>query len=573
LSTACWLFDISLLPMKKNRSFIQWLFGLTLQKKLIFTFLCTSGIIVFLAINAEIAFVNAEKAVSAVLHNYRLLRLAKEGNINLARAGQLAAFIKNETVDVEIIEFQIAEIKRQFDNIRQEANGLELCEWEKKYVDSYLSIGKRFYRSLDELLSIKQEMMVHFTSYAGKVRPLYEILYERELAHVKFVQQLELSIEKNKPIRVGLNYKKCGFHKWLHSSKIEDEDIKEVLDELDPLHRKLHNFAGTINFLIENGNQEEALKQLKDTRKDLQRLGILFAGVGNFSFQTYRDAQERFESKQEQLNWIYEEAVKMVASFEEYLEYDCLQSGLKKLAQTSDRGKKIVWLVSLFGVAVSLVIGFYVAGKVGKAFVATKNSNVRLSLVNHQMKEEIERRVTVENELKLANEELEKMAITDGLTNLYNHRYMKKKFDSEYKRAKRYHLPLGFLMLDLDFFKKINDTYGHSCGDHILKEVSCLLKKRVRSSDVVARYGGEEMAIILPETDKKGAVCLAENIRKEIEQNIFSFDDSKIEVTVSIGVAFFSGEKNKNDIDLIKEADAALYRAKQNGRNQVVINE
>ncbi len=173
-------------------------------------------------------------------------------------------------------------------------------------------------------------------------------------------------------------------------------------------------------------------------------------------------------------------------------------------------------------------------------------------------------------ELKKANESLRELALRDGLTGLYNHRYFQEVLEAELSRASRYGHPLSLLFIDIDYFKKVNDTYGHPAGDSILCAVSRLLVKLVRHSDIVARYGGEEFAVIMPETDSRGARVIAQRLRRGIGQEQITYRESSISITISIGLATTDGrnpvmERKK----LIESSDRALYRAKQNGRNRV----
>ena len=166
-------------------------------------------------------------------------------------------------------------------------------------------------------------------------------------------------------------------------------------------------------------------------------------------------------------------------------------------------------------------------------------------------------------------EEIHRMAITDGLTNLFNKRYFLETLEKETARARRYHRPLSLIMIDLDHFKNVNDTYGHLAGDHILKELGELLRSRIRREEIVVRYGGEELAILLPETGKDGAMKVAEQMRKRVEDHTFIFAGKKITITISAGVAELI-ETNYDFNGFIDVADERLYAAKKGGRNKVV---
>lgn len=173
-------------------------------------------------------------------------------------------------------------------------------------------------------------------------------------------------------------------------------------------------------------------------------------------------------------------------------------------------------------------------------------------------------------ELQQANSSLRELAYRDGLTGLYNHRYFQKVLASELQRGERYGRPLALLMLDIDHFKRVNDTFGHPVGDDVLKEVSGVLVRLVRSCDIVARYGGEEFAIILPETGSKGARVLAQRIRRGVEQERLVSNGHPIAVTVSVGLADTDMSAFPLDrVALIECGDQALYMAKHNGRNRV----
>lgn len=161
-----------------------------------------------------------------------------------------------------------------------------------------------------------------------------------------------------------------------------------------------------------------------------------------------------------------------------------------------------------------------------------------------------------------AKKELEKLSITDKLTNIFNRRKLDEELKSEFDRAVRYRHPLSLLLMDIDYFKKVNDTYGHQVGDYVLQTLAKILKQNIRNSDIVGRYGGEEFMVIAPETNAEEALRLAEKLRQSVEQ--FTFNDVN-KVTISIGVSELKKEGNPDE--MIKTADEALYKAKEQGRN------
>ncbi len=170
---------------------------------------------------------------------------------------------------------------------------------------------------------------------------------------------------------------------------------------------------------------------------------------------------------------------------------------------------------------------------------------------------------------------LEQENITDPLMDVYNRRYMDRRLADEVTRARRYNLSLSILMIDIDRFKNINDTYGHPEGDIVLRRLGKLTVDTVRATDIVARYGGEEIMVIAPNTSVATAAKLAERLRGKIESTeLLPQEASKtlaLKVTVSIGVAYFD-QDTRDSRALINQADEALYRAKSEGRNRVVVH-
>ena len=162
-----------------------------------------------------------------------------------------------------------------------------------------------------------------------------------------------------------------------------------------------------------------------------------------------------------------------------------------------------------------------------------------------------------------------KLATTDGLTELYNHRYFQEQMRMQVEQAKRYNTEFSLIIIDIDFFKKFNDTFGHQAGDAVLKQVSLLLKTSVRATDIVCRYGGEEISIILPNTPKDVALSTAEKICKRVASKQFKLNShQESNVTISLGVSTFPHDGDTAP-EIIEAADKKLYLSKNNGRNQV----
>jgi diguanylate cyclase (GGDEF)-like protein len=193
------------------------------------------------------------------------------------------------------------------------------------------------------------------------------------------------------------------------------------------------------------------------------------------------------------------------------------------------------------------------------------NARIYASLRTKALQDELRQK---NSQLEELLEKVNNMAITDPLTGLFNRRRFSEVLSSEFERAKRYDTPFSLAMLDIDFFKKVNDTYGHDVGDTVLKGVAGVLLNSLRKIDTAARFGGEEFMVILPNTEKANAVIVAERIRQSIEQATFSGVDRP--VTASIGIASMPDSGIDQEDKVIRCADIALYQAKQTGRNRVL---
>ncbi|MEW6026542.1 MAG: GGDEF domain-containing protein [Planctomycetota bacterium] len=216
----------------------------------------------------------------------------------------------------------------------------------------------------------------------------------------------------------------------------------------------------------------------------------------------------------------------------------------------------------------------------------TNDETEKLNACFVEMVKEIQHKINEVNKYAVAlgetNKKLSQMAVKDGLTQLYNHVYIKERLENEIKRAEQFNQPLSIMMLDIDDFKKYNDFYGHLAGDGCLKGISKLIKDNIRDIDIPARYGGEEFLVILPGTRSTDASQAAEKIRQSIADYQFpiyglakdkSAPDKTASLTISIGVASYYRESGiKTADELIKAADSALlHQAKKKGKNQVAL--
>jgi diguanylate cyclase (GGDEF)-like protein len=195
-----------------------------------------------------------------------------------------------------------------------------------------------------------------------------------------------------------------------------------------------------------------------------------------------------------------------------------------------------------------------------------------LENTNARLRREVQERIKAEEALKNANRTLERLSVRDTLTNLYNRRGIERSLKTCWRIARREKTPISIIMCDIDFFKKINDTYGHVAGDICLQEIAKILKHTIsRPMDIVARYGGEEFIFILPDTHLSGAVTIANEIQKMFAERNNS-KKTKIKMTVSIGISSCIPKEKSKRTDLVSAADNALYEAKKRGRDRIVVH-
>jgi diguanylate cyclase (GGDEF)-like protein len=173
-------------------------------------------------------------------------------------------------------------------------------------------------------------------------------------------------------------------------------------------------------------------------------------------------------------------------------------------------------------------------------------------------------------ELEKLREEVHALAITDELTRVFNRRHFMKLAEHELERAKRYRHALSIIIFDIDNFKKVNDTYGHLCGDAVLRELCLTCRTLLRQCDTLARFGGEEFILLLPDTDEASALQVANRLCQLVAGHVVEYKDAQIQVTISVGVTTCKPTTDTLD-DLLSRADRALYQAKRSGKNRLVV--
>lgn len=194
--------------------------------------------------------------------------------------------------------------------------------------------------------------------------------------------------------------------------------------------------------------------------------------------------------------------------------------------------------------------------------IARINVHIRLKETQDQLKQ------LLEDKDRLI-EQLEKLSLHDGLTDVYNRKYLEDYLEKSFEECRRYGMALSVIITDIDHFKRVNDTYGHQVGDEVLKKFVKRINDNIRKADVLARYGGEEFVIVMKNTEVEGAITLAEKLREIIQNCPFEVDGYKIELTASFGIACMNNNNYANSTQLIRDADMCLYKAKNSGRNRV----
>jgi diguanylate cyclase (GGDEF)-like protein len=239
----------------------------------------------------------------------------------------------------------------------------------------------------------------------------------------------------------------------------------------------------------------------------------------------------------------------------------------KKLAlyETYNLKSHYMFYIAVLVVIFGLIISLYICRVVKKSFSQYNerimNKTVQLEELNQSLEQKVQDRTAKLNTIK---DDFEKLATTDALTNIHNRYSIMNILSSEISRSNRYKTPLSLIMYDIDFFKKVNDTYGHDVGDNVLRSLSAAVKNNLREVDILGRYGGEEFLIILPNTGLSDAKEYAERLRKEVEE--YSFETVE-KVTISLGVVEIAPTENIKEI--FKRADDLLYASKNRGRNRI----
>jgi two-component system, sensor histidine kinase and response regulator len=359
----------------------------TPQNRLLMAFASVTGIIIFLWLTALFVLSQSKNAIDVVLVNNQLVQMAKEGTINMAKAGQLPKAIEKATGDnLESIRQEILVLKKEFTIITQQIKNKTLDPEELKLAKKYSKMGQEFYDEMEKFIPIREKMLLCTTRYKGEVRPLFDVLSERELRHIWYVRALKASV-KQKKIMVGtLDYHNCGFYKWYMTNLPGDEDLAEIImEEIDPLHRGLHNFAAQLKVLIDNKDFNKTQALLLEADENLARLGVYFSGVRETAYRKYMTAKNEFSTQVIALTNSYQKATNASKQLETHLHDVNLLSALKDMDKVTNRSRTFVWFFAIIGTILSITIARVTTQKVRKHTIELENSNAELESAKHEL--------------------------------------------------------------------------------------------------------------------------------------------------------------------------------------------
>lgn len=390
--------------------------------------------------------------------------------------------------------------------------------------------------------------LVGYLAFERVIASFDEVLFE-SLNELAPINQLENSIQRAV----------TPLHGYLiHGARDEHRQFREIAAEIDQLFKQVGALKslGPEQRTILQGAEKEWYDNLKLAEK-------IMAYKPPFGTDA-AVMMELFDLRLNKLN----SKLKIVRS---YVDQEIIE--LNKIAKIRYRKNyQFSMLIFSLSAIIAVVIGIQLGRSIVRPLKKLEQAAEEFSQGNMSSRVVIESTDEIGNLASTFNtmaQEIENLVIHDPLTELLNKREFDKRLKHEITRARRYEKPVSMLMIDIDLFKRVNDSYGHQVGDIVLHLVSKLIAGQVRSIDHVARYGGEELVVIMPEMTNHDARKKAESIRQSIEQQQLFYNESDyLQVTVSIGVATFPQDANDPD-ELVAAADKALYVAKREGRNRV----
>lgn len=331
----------------------------TLQIKLILAFAVICALLLLLGAIARGVFHSTSQSVDKALAINRAVKLADQGKINLAKAGQLPMLVELAVTGLDGLQTQGTEMRAKFRDVGGKLEEQVSDAQGKKLAAEFVSISAEFYDGLDKLIPIRQKMLSYMAEYGGTVRPLPDIITERELGHITFIRTIKESIEKQKRITGGLDTAGCSFYQWYSQMKFADEDITEVFDEIHPLHDKLHTYARQIDEKIAAGDLDGAREIFVSAEKDLKTLGLFFSGLRKLVEEKFKLQQDLFLKEVKHIDEIYGRADGAATALQTYLNDTVLRASLAELHSASRRSEKKMNAIVFSGLCLSVLIAFY----------------------------------------------------------------------------------------------------------------------------------------------------------------------------------------------------------------------
>ncbi len=338
----------------------------------------------------------------------------------------------------------------------------------------------------------------------------------------------------------------------INRMKVAGQKVSDITKKINTIHYSepipshydstvIASFDRKINILVVD-DSEDAIEELKGYLKDQDLVNLSWAG-------NFKDSFAMLEQEQFDLIFLYH-ILKDGTSIEYLRNID--KKGIETpVVVVTGHGDEML---------ASQVIQMGAYEYLPKSRI---NSESLSRVINNTLE-----RARLRSDVKKVQAKMAEMSTVDDLTKLHNRRYFIDVLEGEFERAIRYDTEMALIMLDLDHFKKVNDTYGHPTGDMVLSGIGNILKKHVRRNDLACRYGGEEFAVILPNVSKDSIFQAYERFRKIVSEQLFEHESNQFQITVSIGIAFSNDVESANN--LLSHADQALYQAKETGRNKIV---
>lgn len=327
------------------------------QKGLTIAFAAITAVIGLLCLISLYSFSRGRDAMENLWTKDVLLRVAKEGVVNLSKAGQLPKEIETTAGDLTSIRSQAQTLREQFQGIRAALVERNLSARALDLVRQFGLEGETFYAEMENFFPIKGQIMLYSTEFKGESRSLVDVLSQRELDHIRYVQALRDSVRKN-TIMVGTtDYHDCGFYQWYAANPPIDKDLAEIIrEDIHPLHENLHEYAARIGQLLAAGDGQGASQLLDSAEEDLTRLGRYFAGVRQAAYEKQFEAETRFARQSEKVDRLGHQAAETADALEAYLEETDLQPSLERMRWTTERSGLTVFLVSVLGVIITVLI-------------------------------------------------------------------------------------------------------------------------------------------------------------------------------------------------------------------------